>query len=388
MLKHRHRTKNRPKPRIGTGLVGLATQGRGSYDHERLQVLLRTIPYEDISIPSNERRRRTLTLFKIFGDIQRAEARGLFLEGTGIAEGLAVLGAHYCLGLQFVVSTGDAVAPWVRAHVKYIWPVFWLYERELYRRSAGVIGWSPYLVGRALTLGAPRGVTISGWTQDPLSAKESIAARNRIRESLNIGPDALVIGIAGSLRWNPRVGYCYGKEIVEAISLTEQSDVYGLIVGDGTGLVKLKELASSSSVDRIRFVGRVDRRAVPEYLAAMDIGSLPQTLDGVGNFRYTTKIVEYVNAQLPIATSRIPMAYDLDSGWIWRLPGDVPWGREYVRALAYLLENVTPLELNSKREQIRSALNIFDKDRQEARITNFLAETFPQLGIPANGYSR
>ena len=369
------------KPPIGIGLVGLASQGRDSYDHERLQALLRTIPYEDISIPSRERRRKVVAFINIFREIRRTEPRGLFLEGTGIAEGSAVLAAHYCFGLPFVVSTGDAVAPWVRAHLKYIWPVFWLYERELYHRSAGVIGWSPYLVGRALTLGAPRGVTIPGWAQNLLSAQERIAARNRIRESLNIGPDALVIGIAGSLRWNPRVEYCYGKEIIEAISLTDRVDVFGLIVGDGTGLVKLKELASDRFADRVRFVGHVDRRVIPEYLAAMDIGSLPQTIDGVGNFRYTTKITEYLAAELPIVTSRIPMAYDLDSGWIWRIPGDVPWGREYVEALRYLLENMTTLELNSKREQAGSVLHTFDKHRQEARITDFLAETFPELCV-------
>ena len=42
------------------------------------------------------------------------------------------------------------------------------YERLLMRLSAGCIAWSPYLAGRALTLGAPRAMTAASWADAPL----------------------------------------------------------------------------------------------------------------------------------------------------------------------------------------------------------------------------
>ena len=50
---------------------------------------------------------------------------------------------------------------------------------------------------------------------------------------------------------------------------------------------------------------------MPNHLAAFDLASLPQSVDGVGSFRYTTKLSEYLAAGLPIVTGQIPAAYDL-----------------------------------------------------------------------------
>ena len=63
----------------------------------------------------------------------------------------------------------------------------------------------------------------------------------------------------------------------------------------------------------------------------MDVASLPQSVDGVGSFRYTTKLSEYLAARLPVVTGEIPLAFDLDDGWMWRLPGDAPWEERYSR---------------------------------------------------------
>ena len=43
-----------------------------------------------------------------------------------------------------------------------------------------------------------------------------------------------------------------------------------------------------------------------EFLAAFDLASLPQSVDRVGSFRYSTKLSEYLAAGLPIVTSQIP----------------------------------------------------------------------------------
>lgn len=360
-------------------LLALSTQGMRSLDHERMLELLRDVQIRDISQDLSGPRHRALITGTLIRAMRRGGGRALFMEGTGIAGGLAALYGRFRLGIPYVVSTGDAVGPWVRARSRFLWPLFSVYEYLLFRYSAGVIGWSPYLVGRALTMGAPRGVAVPGWAKTTMPAEQRSAARQEIREQLGIDADAIVIGIAGSLVWNPRVGYCYGIEIVRAMQQVKRNDVYALILGDGSGLDHVRtavDRAGSSS--RVKVVGRVPRGEVPRYLAAMDIGSLPQTLDNLGMHRYTTKIVEYVAAELPMATSRVPAAFDLDTGWIWRIPGETPWSEEYVRGLAELLEKMASDELEAKAKAVKAVAATFDENLQRQRIRDFLHET---LGV-------
>ena len=106
-----------------------------------------------------------------------------------------------------------------------------------------------------------------------------------------------------------------------------------LIVGGGTGLDRLRAMAGDTVGTRIIFTDNVPLESVADYMCAMDIGSLPQSCDKVGSFRYTTKISEYLAAGVPIVTGQIPMAYDVNDGWLWRLPGEAPWDDRYITAL-------------------------------------------------------
>jgi Glycosyl transferases group 1 len=292
------------------------------------------------------------------------------MEGTGWAGGLALMLG----GCRYVVSTGDAVGPFVAAHVPLLGPIFGLYERWLCRRSAGVIGWSPYLSGRALTFGAPRAMTAPGWAPGPLPVEDRAQARAEVRERLGIPADALVFGIVGSLAWVRRAGYSYGQELARALALVNRPDAWALIVGDGSGKDRLDNLAREIPGGRCVLTGRVPREEVPRYLAAMDVASLPQSLDGVGMFRYTTKLAEYLAAGLPVVTGRLPMAYDLDTGWLWRLPGEAPWEARYVAALAGLIDRLGPEELAGKRQAVPLDPPEFDRDRQVARVSQFIQE--------------
>jgi len=106
----------------------------------------------------------------------------------------------------------------------------------------------------------------------------------------------------------------------------------------------------------------------------MDLASLPQSCDGVGSFRYSTKLSEYLAAGLPVATGQIPAAYDLDTGWAWRLPGDAPWDKRYIEALARLLDGVTAGALEARRNAIPVATTEFDREAQIRRVTAFLSD--------------
>ena len=209
-------------------------------------------------------------------------------------------------------------------------------------------------------------MTAAGWSPSSFRSHQ----RGQIRQQLGIPPEAVVIGIVGSLAFTPSVRYCYGLELTEAARLTQRPDLRFLILGDGTGRPELLRHPDP----RVILPGFVPRDQLPDYLAAMDLASLPQSCDGVGSFRYSTKLPEYLSAGLPVVTGQIPAAYDLGDGWLWRLPGQAPWTLTYIAALAKLLDTLTPADLAEKRAQVPAALPLFDREPQVRRATAFIAD--------------
>jgi hypothetical protein len=104
----------------------------------------------------------------------------------------------------------------------------------------------------------------------------------------------------------------------------------------------------------------------------MDIASLPQSVDQVGSFRYTTKLSEYLAAGLPVVTGQIPLSYDLPGDWLWRIEGDCPWDARYVRALGQLLQDVSKADVAKRQSQIPGLLPEFDQTRQVSRFAEFV----------------
>ena len=352
-------------------ILAFATQGVGGDDEARLRDLLHRLPV--VWFPF-ERTNRKKSFFGILRIARERKYRLFVMEGTGAAGGVALILSRWLYGTPYVVSSGDAIAPFLSSR----WPayklLFRIYETALYRNSAGFIGWTPYLVGRALTLGATRGMSAPGWAPyapDPVRLAES---RDRIRKRLGIPDNAIVVGIAGSLAWADRVGYCYGYDLVRAAILANSDSVRVLIVGDGDGLARMKELAGDRVGRTIFFTGRVPRAEVTDYLAAMDVGSLPQSVDGVGSFRYTTKVSEYFSVRLPFVTNEIPLAYDLDYGGLWRLPGKSPWDPVFIKALAEFMSNLKIESIDRMRRSIPSYTIEFDRQIQINRVTQFVKD--------------
>ncbi len=345
-----------------------ATQGAAHTDSMRLQVLLEPLRPEVYAFHRSGKIRSAVGLLRTIL-AQRPDI--VVMEGTGMAGGLVLLVTQALRDVPFVVSSGDAVGPYLGLRSRLAGVVGHIYERVLCRRCAGYVGWTPYLVGRGLTFGAPRGMTAPGWTRDGASG----GAREEIRRRLGIPSDALVVGIAGSLNWRERVGYTYGAELVSAVRLVKRRDIVACIVGDGSGRRRLEEMAAEDLGGRILLPGRVPPEEVADYLAAFDLASLPQSVDGVGSFRYTTKLSEYLAAELPVITGRTPVAYDLDEGYFWRLPGRAPWDSAYVDALAGLLEGLTAVEIAERHKAVlRRRADPFDQQAQQRRMCEFVGD--------------
>ena len=352
-------------------ILGVATQGPGGGEENRLRHLTSGFPTQLFAYDRNSKLRNVWRLLRA---IREAKPDLVVMEGTGSAAGITLLLARWLYGVPFVVSSGDAVGPYIGSRVRWLRLPFQCYERALYRHSAGFIGWTPYLVGRALTWGAPRAITAAGWCDDCMTEEDAAQHRIRIRAELGIPDDAIVFGIAGWLAWNRRYQFCYGRELVDAIRRVQRKDVAVLIVGDGDGRIKLAELAGDLVGRQVFFTGKVQRDEIPSYLAAMDVGSLPQSVDQVGSFRYTTKISEYVACGLPVVTGEIPFAYDFDAPWILRLAGDAPWDPRYVASLTELMQTISWDTLQRKRRVIPTYIRDFDREDQVARVTGFLAD--------------
>jgi glycosyltransferase involved in cell wall biosynthesis len=222
-------------------------------------------------------------------------------------------------------------------------------------------------------------VTACGWAPSLLNPREALDVRNSIRQKLGIAPDSIVFGIAGALNWNPRRKYTYGLELVQAMKMSSRKDISVLIVGGGSGLEKLQKIAGNDCGKSIFFTGHVPGDEVANYLSAMDIASLPQSRDGVGSFRYTTKISEYAAAGLPIVTGRLPLAYDLDDGSFWRLPGKTPWSAEFISAMSCLMNNISPEQLVARRSRVQSARSEFNSAQQAVRVTNFIRDILEEI---------
>ena len=199
------------------------------------------------------------------------------------------------------------------------------------------------------------------------------------REKWGLPRDAIVVGLLGSLEWNAHREYCYGLELVRCAHRLQRKDVSFLIVGDGTGLERLRKEAGALLGTRIFLPGAVPLEHVIPALLTIDVASLPQSMDGVGLFRYTTKVSEYAEAGVPVITSRIPMAYDLGDGWMWRLPGKGPWTEVYVNALTALVENLSREQIDFRKQAIPKPFEAFRQDLQIRRVTQFVGDIFNDL---------
>lgn len=351
-----------------------ATKGSESNDAMRMEMLLEDVPNR-VEWPFDKRRK--LPSFRLLMQRIRAERPALLvMEGTGIAGGIACLLGRILWGVPYLVSSGDAVGPFVRTQRPLLGLPFEVYERLLCRLSSGFIGWTPYLCGRALTFGAPRAVTAPGWVLH--AGDPGAPTRETTRERWGIHQDHLVIGIVGSLEWNGHRSYSYGWDLVQAVPRLKRTDVSLLIVGEGSGLARLRAAAGSLLGVRIFLPGAVPASEVLPAMAAMDVASLPQSMDGVGMFRYTTKLCEYALARLPVITNQIPVAYDLGCDWMWRVPGANPWAHQYLDGLVDLLDRLTPGEIARHREAIPKELPEFDYQPQRRRVTAFVRDILEQ----------
>ncbi len=153
--------------------------------------------------------------------------------------------------------------------------------------------------------------------------------QGQIREELGLSSDQRVVCLVGEVGWRK------GQEILLQVAQNlrkEFSSTVFLIVGEGNGLVDLREQSQNMGLDdgTVRFLGF--RSDVPEIMRASDILVLPSRSEGLPN-----TLLEGMALGLPIVATRvdgIPELVDHQETGLLVEPNDVP---SFQAALATLL---------------------------------------------------
>jgi glycosyltransferase involved in cell wall biosynthesis len=299
----------------------------------------------------------------------------VYLENTGIAAGINLIRAARTRRQRYVVSAGDPISGFFKVTRGAAAAVpFTLYESALYRNSAGFIGWSPYLAGRALEIGAPRAVTVEGAVDTDVFHRFTDTERMAARARFGLPSDHLVCGVVGSLTWVDRQQYCYGLELIETLKRCRRPDISMLIVGDGDGRSRLEARVPAELRSRVIFAGRLPQADVVAAMNAMDVGFITQTLDELGAYRLTTKMPEYLACGLPVAMSPTPGYFDyIGSAAGWPLPAAHPASPEFHQSCAQWLDALCRSSIVEKSRHCREiAVRRFSYDIVGPRFREFI----------------
>ncbi|WNG44194.1 glycosyltransferase family 4 protein [Archangium minus] len=184
----------------------------------------------------------------------------------------------------------------------------------------------------------------------------------------------LSVGILGSSIWSERLGVCVGWELVELIRTMKGRPVKGVLIGDGTGVPRLRERCRSYGIeDQMVFIDRVPYESLPEYLGLLDVTLSTQSNDVVGQVRTTGKLPLYM------AAGRYILATDVGEASLvlpeaMRVPYQGVVDRAYPARLAERVEGLLarPDQLKAAESLVGVARERFDYPVLAARVHEVL----------------
>lgn len=170
------------------------------------------------------------------------------------------------------------------------------HEQYLYRRAAAISVISKPMKDLMVEQGvdADRIAVMPNGVDANAFRAERPPDSDRIRRQLGLG-DCPVVGYVGGF-WpgNDMPTLLRAWRIVER----EHADARLLLVGDGPMMGAARELATSLSLQRCLWAGRVPHRDVPDYLAIMTVAVGPYTQEALA-FVSPLKVIEYAAMGVP-----------------------------------------------------------------------------------------
>lgn len=209
-------------------------------------------------------------------------------------------------GVPFILDTGDAIVEMARrSGIGAGWriPILQWLEGSGLRYAHTVVVRGTRHREHLQKLGVGRVELIRDGYAEQSDVRPEVVAALRTRLALD---GRFVVGLMGSLVYSPRLGICYGWDLVEALAQLSDLPLTAMIIGDGNGMDWLRGEARRRGVaDRIVFTGRIPYAEVPTYLRVMDIALSTQTNNLPGQVRTTGKLPEYMAAERFILASRV-----------------------------------------------------------------------------------
>ena len=308
----------------------------------------------------------------------RTRPKVVYCIDVGMSTTVVAVAARL-LRRRVVLDTGDAafaLAASVGGRSRLGLATVWLGEQAALRAAHHII-----VRGQAhLAMLPPRPATVIPDFAPP-DAKPHPA--DDLRRELDLD-NSFVVGLVGSLNYAPRLGVCYGWDLIEALAATPSS-VTAVIVGDGDGLPWLEHRAMELGVaERCRFVGRVDAARVAHFVSAMDVGLSTQSNDRVGAVRTTGKLPLYLACGCPVIASHVGEAGRLLGPLGWTLPYQGVVDRAYPGRLAERIRDWAegPQERQTERRQLALHLSrtAFDPGEASERLLAVLEQLLRSEG--------
>jgi glycosyltransferase involved in cell wall biosynthesis len=191
-----------------------------------------------------------------------------------------------------------------------------------------------------------------------------------------LGLDGVItIGLVGSSIWSERLEMCYGWELIEVMRLLRDEPVRGIMVGDGSGIVHLRERCREYGLDeKVLFLGRVPYGQLAEYLSVIDVCLSTQTNDIPGQVRTTGKLPLYLATGRYVLASRVgEAALVLDDAMLVDYHGvkDDTYPHRLAARIRNLLKNPSLLDVSERMRAL--GLAHFDYDLLAGRVRRLLS---------------
>jgi hypothetical protein len=296
----------------------------------------------------------------------RTRAKLVYCIDIGLSTTVVAVMARL-LRRRVVVDTGDAaflLAKSVGGRSRVALAAVWLGEQAALRAAHRIV-----VRGHAHIATLPRRPATVIPDIAPPGTRPHPA--DDVRRTLGLD-SSFVVGLVGSLNFAPRLGVCYGWDLVEALAATPAS-VTAVVVGDGDGRSWLERRAFElGAADRCRFLGQVDSGQVARLVSAMDVGLSTQSNDMVGAVRTTGKLPLYLACGCPVIASHVGEAARLLGPLGWTLPYQGVVDRDYPSRLAERIRSWADepqAQQTQRREQaIRLSRAAFDPAEARRRL--------------------
>ncbi|HVB75213.1 MAG TPA: glycosyltransferase family 4 protein [Ktedonobacteraceae bacterium] len=160
-----------------------------------------------------------------------------------------------------------------------------------------------------------------------------------------------------------------------------RQDISALLMGDGSITVDLRNLAHELKLDEyIVFTGWLEKRKALSYLAAADVGLIPDPKNGLNEYCTMIKAMEYMAMGLPIVSFDLKEThFSARQSALYAKPNEV---EDFANAIETLLENETLRKSMAEYGQKRIA-DVLSWEHSRKNLLAAYETLFPGISVIA-----